>query len=116
MKGRNLMGRIGHIGLFVLTVLAFCLVVEQGWAVIDKDALKVGMSLPEVVETFGQPLRMEWVNLKGQPVLFLFYPYDGFFDGLTQEDGGKVIPLGFLTEKLAGWGRKFYEQTKAPDS
>lgn len=83
---------------------------------LDKDLLKIGMTLPEVVEGFGQPLRMEWVNLKGQPVLFLFYPYDGFFDGLKQEDGGKVIPLGFLTEKLAGWGRKFYEQTKAPDS
>jgi hypothetical protein len=82
---------------------------------LDKDTLKIGMTLPDVVEGFGQPLRVEWVNLKGQPVLFLFYPYDGFFDGLTQEDGRKIIPLGFVTEKLAGWGGKFYEQTKAPD-
>jgi hypothetical protein len=83
---------------------------------LDKDALKMGMTLPEIVERFGQPLRMEWVNLKGTPVLFLFYPYDGLFDGLKQEDGRKTIPLGFLSEKLGGWGRKFYEQSKSPDS
>lgn len=83
---------------------------------LDKDLLKIGMTLPEVVEGFGQPLRLEWVNLKGQPMLFLFYPYDGFFDGLNQAEGGKVLPLGFVTEKLTGWGRKFYEQAKSPDS
>jgi hypothetical protein len=110
------MGRIGGIGVFVLTVLVYCLVAGQGWAMIDKDALKEGMSLPDVVEAFGQPARVEWVNLKGQPMLFLFYPYDGFFDGLKQEDGGKVLPLGFVAEKLSGWGRKFYEQAKSPDS
>jgi hypothetical protein len=83
---------------------------------LDKDALKIGMTLADVVESFGQPLRLEWVNFKGQAVLFLFYPYDGLFDGLKQEDGRKSIPLGFVTEKLSGWGRKFYEQTKLPDS
>jgi len=38
----------------------------------NPDLLKTGMALPDVVQAFGQPNRMEWVNQKGTPVLFLF--------------------------------------------
>ena len=25
-----------------------------------------------------------------------------------------LLPLGFVTEALAGWGKEFYEQNKSP--
>lgn len=89
---------------------------------LDRSLLKTGMTLPEVVAAFGQPTQIEWVNMSGTPVLFLFYeaedcllclgPWDP--DVLTQNDGRTVLPLGFVTEKLANWGGKFYRQVKFP--
>jgi len=89
---------------------------------LNPDLLKTGMTLPDVVQVFGQPNRMEWVNQKGTPVLFLFYPTEDRFslrrpfgnDLVTLEDGRTYTPLGFVTETLAGWGRKFYDQTRVP--
>jgi len=90
---------------------------------LDRTLLKKGMTLSETVQTFGQPVRMEWVNLRGQPVFFLFYeaedcalcvgPLDR--DVLKHEDGRTFLPLGFVTDQLAGWGRKFYQQVKFPE-
>ena len=89
---------------------------------VNPDLLKTGMPLTEVVQAFGQPNRMEWVNQKGTPVLFLFYPTEDRFslrrpfgnDLVTLEDGRTYTPLGFVTEVLAGWGKKFYDQTRFP--
>ena len=91
---------------------------------LDRDALKQGMTLNEVVQIFGQPVRMEWVNMKGQGVFFLFYDDEDCLlclgpildrDLLKQDDGRTVLPMGFVTEQLAGWGRKFYQQIKFPE-
>lgn len=89
---------------------------------LDWKALKKGMSLPDVIQTFGQPDRMEWINASGQPVLFLFYetedkrtllqPFGK--DVLKETDGRSFLPLGFVTERLAGWGKKFYIRLKSP--
>jgi hypothetical protein len=86
----------------------------------NPDLLKTGMTLMEVVEAFGQPKRMEWVNQKGTPVLFLFYATEDRFsllrpfgnDLVTLEDGRTYTPLGFVTERLAGWGKKFYDRAR----
>ena len=75
----------------------------------NPDLLKTGMAL-------------EWVNQKGTPVLFLFYPTEDRFsllrpfgnDLVTLEDGRTYTPLGFVTEILAGWGKKFYDQARFP--
>lgn len=90
---------------------------------LNRDLLEKGMTLSEAIQTFGQPVRMEWVNLRGQAVFFLFYeaedcalclgPLDR--DVLKHEDGRVFLPLGFVTEQLAGWGRKFYRQVKFPE-
>src|SRR5207247_3002723 len=45
----------------------------------NPDLLKTGMTLTDVVQAFGQPNRMEWVNQKGTPVLFLFYTNEDRF-------------------------------------
>jgi hypothetical protein len=118
-------------GPAMVHVLASLAIVITLWAAgaadagtgLDRSALKKGMALPEVVEAFGQPARMEWLNVKGQPVLFLFYPSQDQIallhpfgkDVLTMEDGRVYIQLGFVTERLAGWGKKFYEQSKVPE-
>jgi hypothetical protein len=89
---------------------------------LNPDLLKPEMTLTQVVLAFGQPSRMEWVNQKGTPVLFLFYPTEDRFsllrpfgnDLVTLEDGGTYTPLGFVTETLAGWGKKFYDQVRLP--
>jgi len=86
------------------------------------DLLKAEMTLMEVIQVFGQPARMEWVNQKGMAVLFLFYPTEDRFsllrplgnDLVTLEDGRTYTPLGFVTETLAGWGKKFYDQARVP--
>jgi hypothetical protein len=117
-----------HRMLLFLASLAIGITLWAGGAAdggtgLDRNALKKGMALPEVVEAFGQPDRMEWLNVKGQPVLFLFYPSQDQIallhplgkDVLTLEDGRVYIPLGFVTERLAGWGKKFYEQSKFPE-
>jgi hypothetical protein len=90
---------------------------------LNRDLLKKGMTLSETIQAFGQPVRMEWVNLSGQAVFFLFYeaedcalclgPLDR--DLLKHEDGRTFLPLGFVAEQLAGWGRKFYRQVKFPE-
>ena len=88
----------------------------------NPDLLKTGMTLTDVVQAFGQPNRMEWVNQKGTPVLFLFYPTEDRFsllrpfgnDLVTLQDGRTYTPLGFVTEILAGWGKKFYDQARFP--
>jgi hypothetical protein len=84
------------------------------WAAdINRDLLKRGMTLNEVVVTFGQPAQMEWVNLKGTAVLFIFYPTDKS-DAVFKQDGSMWLPLGFVTELLAGWGKEFYEEVRFP--
>ena len=122
---RLMLLRLSWLTVTLLTVMALCGPATPAWADgLDRDALKKGMSLNEVVQAHGQPVRMEWVNLKGQAVFFLFYEAEDCLlclgtilgkDVLTQEDGRTILPLGFVTERLAGWGRKFYEQAKFPE-
>ena len=89
---------------------------------LNPDLVKAGMTMMDVIQAFGQPNRMEWVNHKGTPVLFLFYQTEDRFsllrpfgnDLVTLEDGRTYTPLGFVTETLAGWGKKFYDQTRLP--
>jgi hypothetical protein len=91
------------------------------WAVVDRSVLKKGMSLPEVVQSFGLPDSIEWVNFQGQAILFVFFETadKGFFQGgpfggdtITQDNGRTALPLGFMTDQLAGWGKRFYFQFK----
>jgi hypothetical protein len=106
----------------LIAVAVWAMPQSAGAADLDRSRLKTGMTLPEVVEAFGQPIQIEWINMKGTPVLFLFYeaedcllclgPWDP--DVLTQNDGRTVLPLGFVTERLANWGGKFYQQVKFP--
>ena len=116
--------RIGRgIAILVIGITLWGYAFASVAAVLDRNALKKGMTLPEVVEAFGQPDQIEWVNANGQPVLFVFYPTEDQVallhpfgkDVLTLEDGRVYIPLGFVTERLAGWGKKFYERTKFPE-
>ncbi len=79
---------------------------------LNRDLLKKGMSLNDVVLTFGQPNHMEWANVKGTPVLFIFYPTEQS-DAVFRTDGSMWLPLGFVTEMLAGWGREFYEEIQS---
>ena len=83
---------------------------------LNGDLLKKGMSLNDVVLTFGQPAQMEWINLRGTAVLFIFYPTDKSDDAVFRKDGAMWLPLGFVTEALAGWGKDFYEQNRAPQA
>lgn len=80
---------------------------------VNRDLLQKGMSLNDVVLTFGQPTQIEWINLSGTAVLFIFYPTDQS-DAVVRQDGLMLLPLGFVTETLAGWGKTFYEQNKSP--
>ena len=107
----------------VVTVVTWWVAVQSAWADgFNPDLLKTGMSLTDVVDAFGQPARMEWVNQKGTPVMFLFYQTEDRFsllrlfgnDLVTLEDGRTYTPLGFVTEILAGWGKKFYDQARFP--
>ena len=107
----------------VVTAATWRVAVPPAWAEgFNPDLLKTGMTLTDAVEKFGQPARMEWVNQKGTPVLFLFYETEDRFsllrlfgnDLVTLEDGRTCTPLGFVTEILAGWGKKFYDQTRFP--
>ena len=102
-----------------LLALGSCLLAAPTWADIDRSALKQGMSLPEVVQAFGQPDAMEWVNFKGQTILVVFFasadkgllqggPMGG--DTVKRDDGRTFLPLGFVTDQLTGWGKKFYTQ------
>jgi hypothetical protein len=90
----------------------------------DRSALKPGLTLNEAVQAFGQPDAIEWVNAKGQAVFFLFFENEGKDllklqagpiggDVVTRGDGRTYLPLGFVTERLAGWGKKYYEQVKS---
>ncbi len=92
---------------------------------LNRDLLQQGMTLPEAIEAFGQPVRVEWVNLKGTAIFFLFYESADCLlcmetirgtGVITQEDGRTVLPLGFVTERLAGWGKKFYQQARFPEN
>ena len=105
--------------LILLLALGVCLLGAPAWADIDRTALKQGMSLPEVVQAFGQPDAMEWVNFKGQTILVVFFasadkgllqggPMGG--DTVKRDDGRTFLPLGFVTDQLTGWGKKFYTQ------
>jgi len=111
--------------------MAACVVIASTWWVavpparadgFNPDLLKTGMTMTDAVEKFGQPAQMEWVNQKGTPVLFLFYQTEDRFslfrlfgnDLVTLEDGRTYTPLGFVTEFLVGWGKKFYDQTRFP--
>lgn len=103
--------------VILLLVLGVCLVGAPTWAEIDRAVLKQGMSLPEVVQAFGQPDSMEWVNFKGQTILVVFFASEdkGLLQGgplggdtVKRNDGRTFLPMGFVTEQLAGWGKKFY--------
>ena len=107
----------------VVTAATWWVAVPPAWAEgFNPDLLKTGMSLTDVVDAFGQPARMEWVNQKGTPVMFLFYQTEDRFsllrlfgnDLVTLEDGRTYTPLGFVTQTLVGWGKKFYDQTRFP--
>ena len=52
--------------------------------------------------------------MSGTPVLFLFYPTGDSDAVVRRADGRMFLPLGFVTEKLAGWGRDFYAEVKSP--
>ena len=117
MKGRVL-------AAILLLALGVCLLAPPTWADIDRAALKRGMSLPEVVQAFGQPDAMEWVNFKGQTILVVFFatedkgilqggPFGG--DTVKRDDGQTFLPLGFVTDQLSGWGKKFYTQIKSSE-
>jgi len=105
----------------LLRVSACVLIALALWAMpqvvraddINRDLLKKDLKLVQAVEAFGQPIFMEWVNLKGTPVLFIFYPSDES-DTVQLTDGRTVLPLGFVTESLEGWGKDYYQETKFP--
>jgi len=100
--------------LCVATAVMLSVVAPAAWAQSSgEDLLKKGMTLPMVIQTFGQPVEMEWVNLKGKPVLFIFYPTDQA-DAVVRQDGRMLLPLGFVAEGLAGWGKDFYDRHKFP--
>jgi hypothetical protein len=110
--------------IILLLALGVCLLVPPTWAEIDRAALKKGMSLPDVVQAFGQPDSMEWVNFKGQTILVVFFatkdkgllqggPLGG--DTVKRDDGQTFLPLGFVTDQLTGWGKKFYTQITSPE-
>ena len=115
---------------YLLRVSAYVLIAIALWTMpqivraadLDRSRLKTGMTLPEVVAAFGQPIQIEWVNMSGTPVLFIFYEAEDCLlclgplsrDLLTLNDGLTVLPLGFVTQSLANWGGKFYRQVKFP--
>ena len=89
---------------------------QAAWADdLNRGLLRKGMSLNDVVLTFGQPTQIEWINLSGTAVLFIFYPTEQS-DAVVRQDGLMLLPLGFVTEALAGWGKEFYEQNKSPQA
>ena len=110
--------------LYVAIAVMLSVTAQAVWAQdINRDLLKQGMTVPEVIAAFGQPVRVEWVNLKGTAIFFLFYESEDCLfcmdtirgtGVVTQENGRTVLPLGFVTEALAGWGKKFYQQAKSP--
>jgi len=109
--------------LMVLALTAYLFALPV-WAAIDRSELKQGMSLPEVVHAFGQPDSMEWINFKGQAILVVFFATEdkGFLQGgpfggdtVKREDGRTFLPLGFVTDQLTGWGKKFYLKITSPD-
>jgi len=101
--------------MMVCAVTAWVLVAAPAvWADdLNRDLLRKGMALNDVVLTFGQPTQIEWVNLSGTAVLFIFYPTEQS-DAVVRQDGRAMLPLGFVTEALAGWGKDFYEQNRSP--
>jgi hypothetical protein len=104
---------------FCMTVCAMAVLVVVAapavWAGdLNPDLLKKGMSLNDVILTFGQPVQIEWVNLRGTAVLFIFYPTGQSDDAVVLQDGRLLLPLGFVTEGLAGWGKNFYEKNRSP--
>jgi len=111
----------------VVTVLGVGLAAAPAGARdLDRSALKPGLTLNEAVQAFGQPDAIEWVNAKGQGVFFLFFENEGKDllklqagpiggDVVTRDDGRTYLPLGFVTERLAGWGKKYYQQIKPPE-
>ena len=110
--------------IILLLALGVCLLAPPAWADIDRAALKKGMSLPDVVQAFGLPDSMEWVNFKGQAILVVFFATEdkGFLQGgpfggdtVKRDDGQTFLPLGFVTDQLTGWGKKFYTQIKSPE-
>ena len=119
----SLRRRLLWMAACVVAAATWWVAVPPAWAEgFNPDLLKTGMTLTDAVETFGQPARMEWANQKGTPVLFLFYQTEDRFsllrlfgnDLVTLEDGRTYTPLGFVTEILTGWGKKFYDQTRFP--
>lgn len=110
---RHVLWRWLCVTVCVVTVLAV-VAASTVWAGdLNRDLLKKGMSLNDVILTFGQPAQIEWVNLSGTAVLFVFYPTDQS-DAVFRKDGLLLLPLGFVTEALAGWGKDFYEKNQAP--
>ena len=105
-----------HVLRLTLCVAIAVMLSVAGQAVwaqdVNRDLLRKGMSLQDVIQTFGQPNHLEWANVKGTPVLFIFYPTDKS-DAVFRKDGSMWLPLGFVTEMLAGWGKEFYEESQS---
>lgn len=118
MKGKTPV-RYDLFKIILLLALGIWLLAPPAWAEIDRAALKIGMSLPDVVQAFGLPDSMEWVNFKGQTILVVFFASEdkGLLQGgplggdtVKRDDGRTFLPLGFVTDQLTGWGKKFYTQ------
>ena len=103
-------------GLMVCVVTALFLAVAPAARADDlnRDLLRKGMSLHDVIQTFGQPTQLEWVNVRGTPILVIFYPTDKSDAVFRATDNRTFLPLGFVAEGLTGWGRDFYEEIKSP--
>ena len=100
--------------LCVAIAVMLSVAAPAAWAQnINEDLLKKGMTLPVAIQAFGQPVHVEWVNPKGKPILFIFYPTDQS-DAVMLKDGRRLLPLGFVAEALAGWGKDFYDQNNPP--
>ena len=123
MRGKTPV-QYGLFKIILLLALGVCLLAPPAWADIDRAALKKGMSLPDVVQAFGLPDSMEWVNFKGQTILVVFFASEdkGLLQGgplggdtVKRDDGRTFLPLGFVTDQLTGWGKKFYTQITSPE-
>lgn len=66
------------------------------------DALRVGMTKQEVIDTVGEPLRDEIFN---KPEVWYYYTDLKWSDGRISSD--ECTPLVFKNGRLAGWGNDY---------
>ena len=62
--------------------------------------LRIGMHRDEVVSLLGRPRAVE---LHGATEFWLYAADE-------PEDGTAFLPIGFVDQRVAGWGREYYEQ------